>query len=675
MPSRRRTRRTPRSLRRPLHTKPAAKIKAKAFQKPRLVRRYMRRKPEDAKAHSRHMDASTLTHVPSQDKDKTKIPAQKSPVVSPAHNAVAVERKTASIGPFVAEITAIPNPTPDTGTNSTNTVGAGSPLLGAIPSVTMSTGSMTSTIPTILTASPARNFLTTSFSALPPLLSLATTSSVTTTQYTRAYLPTPTVLPSMTSQPADLKSHQITAAVVILLSVGSSLLLLGACIIAKMCFLPSRRHPRPIPSLPLLKDIEADEEYFETKELDESPIFGGEARMSSTAGTGGPIWTWVQYPHAKNPPSSVKTFSQDNTGGGAYPDDSQYGHQYPLANQTFTAQMTETPSVHEQVLHNIPAAVASTSKRLSMTAALYNPNTTTHEPIGTNGRQETVLTADGHNVLKRSKSKAGNRRSRQAGSEERRYRDSATSFIGLAYDAEVAPPSPVDYVQPIEIPADIAFEGRARVRSGYFAAGTYPRISTMPSASYSIATATRINLGQRNSFSKEKFSLQRTNSKRLRDTQALTYALGLASPRTEYGAPSPQPTLYPEDSMSVADPKRPKKRNVAEKRAGEAVPDVPVIVPMQQEGGSTGTLMGMDFGVSQMSLSGLALDVKSEATEREPVRNADKPPRVPSPPPLLSLAQMGLEQHNPEAFANYRSPTYSLYGLYEAADNRKSFVR
>jgi hypothetical protein len=51
-------------------------------------------------------------------------------------------------------------------------------------------------------------------------------------------------------------------------------------------------------------------------------------------------------------------------------------------------------------------------------------------------------------------------------------------------------------------------------------------------------------------------------------------------------------------------------------------------------------------------------------------RVEDRPPRVPSPPPLPSLAQMALAHANPEAYANYHSPTYSIYGLYDG--DRKS---
>jgi hypothetical protein len=47
--------------------------------------------------------------------------------------------------------------------------------------------------------------------------------------------------------------------------------------------------------------------------------------------------------------------------------------------------------------------------------------------------------------------------------------------------------------------------------------------------------------------------------------------------------------------------------------------------------------------------------------------NGGGPPRVPSPPTLPSLAQMAMQNSNPD----YHSPTYSIYGMYS---DRKSGV-
>jgi hypothetical protein len=133
-------------------------------------------------------------------------------------------------------------------------------------------------------------------------------------------------------------------------------------------------------------------------------------------------------------------------------------------------------------------------------------------------------------------------------------------------------------------------------------------------------------------------------------------------------------TLYPDDSMSVAE--RPKKRNPSDRKPVETTP-----AAMETEIPSSGTLKKMEFRLSQMSLS-VALDGNENEKGRmrnpergegvgtrrnvPPLRTMDKAPRVPSPPPLPSLTQMGLAHNNPESYANYRSPTYSIYGFYES---------
>jgi hypothetical protein len=48
-------------------------------------------------------------------------------------------------------------------------------------------------------------------------------------------------------------------------------------------------------------------------------------------------------------------------------------------------------------------------------------------------------------------------------------------------------------------------------------------------------------------------------------------------------------------------------------------------------------------------------------------RTDDRPPRVPSPPVLPSLAQMAMAHTNGQEYGDYRSPTYSLYGLYSTS--------
>jgi hypothetical protein len=80
--------------------------------------------------------------------------------------------------------------------------------------------------------------------------------------------------------------------------------------------------------------------------------------------------------------------------------------------------------------------------------------------------------------------------------------------------------------------------------------------------------------------------------------------------------------------------------------------------------------MLVDFGSGLPTMKSIGESLTDQDGRMALGRADDKPPRVPSPPPLPSLTQMGLAHANPEAFANYRSPTYSIYGLYEA--DRKS---
>lgn len=701
--------RQPRQLRKhgkSLHKK--QRNKPKVSHKPRLVRRYKRRKSDDAKAPHptailKHTDRIVSTLL-----QKIKDPASKLAGVE-QHNDVAADRKTTTHPAVIAELTAIPNPIPETGitltgnTAASDTVGAGSPLLGTQTFDTATAGlsiiNPTTVAPLTSTTKATIHTTVSSFSALPPLLSL--TSSLRASAVIHPVSnPTSTssiTSPSSTSDSSDSTDstpRQISVALVILVSVGGALLLLGFCIVVKMCTRP-RKLPRPKPSLPILKDGDKDEDFYETKE---SPLFGGRERMSDAIAGNGPGWNWVQYPHTKlsGPTGAPLEHSYPSQAPGQ-PNlmySSEPAHVEPRFNfamrspvsppVAYANQTQEHPPVRSALQNNVPPSAMKRMSRQSM--SFYAPSNA-ESPLH-DIREETAFTGDGNDVLKRSRSKSASRRFSQPDFGERKQRHSTVSFAGLAYDGEeVLSPTPMEYGHVIQdTPAPNGdFAGRARVKSGYFATGTYPRMSTLPNTSYSIATATRINVGQRNSFSKDKLLQQKGNSQRMRDTQALTYALGLASPHQEYGV-SPQTTLYPDDSVSVMDGRR-LKTSAMQRKMAEAIPDVPVLVPTAYGGGSADSLMGMNFGVSQMSLSGLALGRVSEGDEERDAEESassssssrsvravvDKAPRVPSPPPLPSLAQMGLARNNPDAYDNYRSPTYSLYGLYQTAD-RRSFA-
>lgn len=674
MPSRRRTRRAqPTGESRVKSARRRKKIKNP--QKPRFIRRYIRQKEGHSKTQLSHSSYSEL-HISGQsDRDKTGF----KPFKYGLHDIAPVDKKTQSIEPIVG-VTSVPDPTPDTGLAPATsvTIAAGSPLLGAI--IDTSTAGLIMPVTTALPA-PRTKVLPVPFSPLPPLLSVvASGSSAESRKIPRSSFLSPVETgplktPNDASQSAASKSHSINLVLIILLGVGSALLLLGSCILIKLCTRP-RRQERPKPSLPIFKDADPEDDFFETKE---SPIFGGKERLSPMNGSGGPTWTWVQYPHEKlTQPALAASMSNDANRGRLF-----------LGSQNSQKEFGTDPSPNKPP-PLAPATSYHTTRRQPTTpASIYAPRS--YANIGqaiTNDHHEIAYNADGQDIVRRTKSKTSPKRRSQLGRDDnKRNRESTVSTIGLAYDAEdVGSPGAVEYTPADIVPTTNNCERRERIKSGYFATGTYPRISTMPSATYSIATATRVNVGQRTSFHKEKLVPQNPTTKRQRDTQALTFALGLATPETNYMAQSPQPTLYPDDSMSFVDTKRQKGRD--RKSANfDFAPDVPVIVPDMPQ---TSGLMTMDFRVSQMSLSELTTDpaAADDSTpsaedslfhhkdrskmEPQPFSNTalppqktDQPPRVPSPPPLPSLAQMSLANYNPETYANYRSPTYSLYGLYE----------
>ena len=632
--------------------------------KQRLIRKYLQ--STHRKAHIQHGFANF--HAPASNPANPEISALRS-----LDMALDKNRKSAKTGPVVAEVTAIPDPTPGMASAPTPTdiQGYGSPLLNPVagPSSVSSSSSVTK----------SRTTRPLTFSALPPLQSLVASSPVNISTQPSATLSIPLVeTPTPRTKDAgahgNAQSHQISLAVIVPLGVGAGLLLLGVCIIIKMCTRPARR-PRPTPSLPL-KDLDSDDKSYGSKE---SPIFGGKERDSPLHGANGPMWTWVQYPQ---PPSKDSQLSNQDTNSSQDPTTND--PDACLSCQTPTAQDPTKQNLTRQsfLQHHPPNILTNANNRLSVTSmSLYSPQANIGLAIG--GAKETGFTADGYDIMKRSKSL--NKRKSQSGLEGKKNRDSTSSSIHLAYDAEVLSPVPTEYVQVRETPIINAPERRARVKSSYFAAGSYPRVSTLPSG-YSIATATKVNVGHRNSFGKDKIPLQKSDSKRERETLALTHALGLISPKSE-NMPSPPPTLYPDDSMTANKHRR--KRNPSDRKP---VGSIPLPTPVMESGiPYSGTLMKMEFGMSQMSLSVLALDgdedeqgrmqpeVRESSGSRRnvvtlPSQTMDKAPRVPSPPPLPSLTQMGLAHNNPESYANYRSPTYSIYGFYEN-DRMSSFAK
>ncbi|PFH54281.1 hypothetical protein AMATHDRAFT_53170 [Amanita thiersii Skay4041] len=245
---------------------------------------------------------------------------------------------------------------------------------------------------------------------------------------------------------------------------------------------------------------------------------------------------------------------------------------------------------------------------------------------------------------------------------------------GLAYnDTDVYSPNVADDKQIASVQRATQ-GGRMRVKSSYYGPGIHSRISIRQNP-VSKAGSTPLDTAS-----------QPCGPHIEQDNQALTEALGLASPLSDREILSPQSTVYPDDSLSIID----NERSCVNLGSCQAPMQYNTQASSLTPGASTkiGTLLMMDYGMDKdqnesnsrgqmapsqrYSYDDDMLDVPSFGRGRS--RTNDKPPRVPSPPQLPSLAQMAMEHANKEAYDNYRSVTYSIYGLYGESGKRYSVM-
>ena len=466
-----------------------------------------------------------------------------------------------------------------------------------------------------------------------------------------------------------------------------------------------RRRRLPIPSLPRLENGDIEEKGS----LPESPLFGPKERYSQRTELH-PQWSWVTYKQNKSACES-KPQGDDNynlrsgsTSVPRLPDVAITSHRN---SSIYTAsgrfQSLSAPVGSPQLgaghpsLQQVQAAITHATNRMSamsFTCASKYPDE--------NSRNSgTAFTADGHDMMKRRSRTLRKSRSNSIYEDRRR---SSRLPAGLAYDgADVTSPVPAVEFAALDSPnsnhgygMDNA-ERRTRIQTPYYATGSYPRISSAMPATYGVAT--RVKLGDGTSIREFTSSKLKSETQRAKETQALTRALGLSSPTVRESIPSPQPTLGPDDSLSVVEFKRSLKRrskrestyfgadsrsrqdtegyrqhqvttptrNVVAVASGSLVSAEDIKAQSSRLINNTGLAMSL---TGPTSVNNASTRTKSAlAPMKMQSRTGDKPPRVPSPPPLPSLAQMALEQHNPAAYAEYRSPTYSIYNLYD--DNQR----
>ncbi|KAF9227696.1 hypothetical protein BS17DRAFT_799915 [Gyrodon lividus] len=585
----------------------------------------------------------------------------------------------------VHEITNVPAPIPDTGLPppSDDTTAYNTP-----PPTSTSPSPKASS--TRSHAAPQSTFI-----PLPPLKTLNLTSVKEAVMYSP-----PVVQPIATPEPIQgaaagvgqhahppaASSHHLSTTAIVVLSVSGGLLIFVIWILIRLIKRP-RRRKTPTPSLPILQDGTFPDDKFESEG---SPIFGGKEHISptlrSTKGNTG-LWAWTQYHSGIPKPAPAVTVTrassqaqQPNTvnssakqeGHDIIGDDKVVSvHQYPFTG----IGNVEPKNTGGPPLQPVQNAITRAVSRLSTISMSLYPNS----PGGYSQMPADVgLAIDGAALDEQSSSMVPKHKDRIAVPRNRTSmiapasaKDSAAlrRSQSFAYDG-MEPTSAAPNREPSN-------GGRARIKSTYYTPGLYPRTSTAPT-SYPRHDHNREHGGA----TYHGPGVQRSDSRRGRD---LTSALGLASPIP----PSPQPTLYPDDSMSVIG--EAKKVMVTGRSQKKPVPKQSfhydrVLDSPPTDTAALGSLMMVDFAASKSTASLVNIRL-SEAARTQgrsetpngysgPVKTnlkkrvADKPPRVPSPPPIPSLAQMALQHTNPEAYADYHSPTYSIYGLYDG--DRKS---
>ncbi|KAI0336524.1 hypothetical protein GY45DRAFT_1350239 [Cubamyces sp. BRFM 1775] len=591
---------------------------------------------------------------------------------------------------------AVPVPAPDTGT----TVSAIHPgILPVIPSQ----------VPTTLTASPyVWNTGLASASSL-------TASTAPTLTGTAVFSDSPAdtsraLSDDQASQVGGQSSKHLPVVLIVLVSIGLGFLLVGAFIVWRACRRP-RRRSCPTPSLPILQDPFADQDL----KIDEESLFGGKERASAVARpNSNGLWTWTQY----TPKPSMQALGT-NTGAFNYPvhESTQVS---PSALLSEKAMPPPPPApVHVPLpisnpppappLQQMQSALTRAANRVSaMSMSIYPASPQSTSGIGLAIGGASPLTADGTPVLQRKPS--ANRLSK--GRRSMRHSLAATEYLDVHADiyggAQVtspfvptSPPPPPQLAIPIKsalrksssISVQGQGQGRARVKAPYNpGTGTALRSSSTVAGIATLARANRSSIMapcEETQFVLPPLSpALKSDARRERDTRALTSAMGLATPDPNTFMPvSPQPTLYPDDSITLAGDRE--RRNAEEEDRAPARTKTHARVqseamsPGMEASARLGNLMLAEF-TSMASLPSTRTVAHAPGTPaagggasgskprvaRKNVRPDDRPPRVPSPPPLPSLAQMAMAHANPDEYADYRSPTYSIYGLYEA--ERKS---
>lgn len=540
------------------------------------------------------------------------------------------------------DVNAVPNPAPDTKFNPTTASYSQTVLhTGILPAVPTSTS-------------------TPGFSPVPPLASFATIATYRTSSYSSVSSePTSTSNTSTQQATSTHAPKHMPPAEVATIAVGGAFVLFGI-FAAIWIYTKPKKRTYPTPSLPKLQ-----EDYMEKKaEIDEESLFGGKERPSPLPGSNGVLWAWTQYPHTSLSSKSTSKFDLDvKTTMKAAATGEKDG--YPFGGHGVSNQ--PATQSHPPIQQQLQSALSKAANRVStMSASIYPSSPQSYHGgytgIGIAFGGGSPLISDEKPILQRNSLKSSSHRNSIP--LKTNNRRSTAGFDAVSSDKYLtvsdkgsAAAQPAAPKATLPVSSSIAVGGgRAPVKGPYA-----PTASMRSSASVSRRSVI-------SPFDPAQYILPspspvvKSNARRERDTQALTSALGLdSSPQP----PSPHTTIHPDDSITLAGDRR-RSRNL-----GHARTQSTAMSPTMDAGLRLGNLMLTEYQSMGTLPSSHSIMPTSQASVNKGKKKADdKPPRVPSPPPLPSLAQMALAHTNPYDYNDYRSPTYSIYGLYEA--DRKS---
>jgi hypothetical protein len=499
----------------------------------------------------------------------------------------------------------------------------------------------------------------------------------------------------------------------IVLGIGAGLVISGLFMLIKSCTRP-RKRAHPVPSRPVLQEAYCD------PFIEDSPLFGGLERLSAVEkndyeSKDNKPMQWTQYRCPSLPPmtqpENVLSVPHASTMEGS--NDNLHVMQRELTNQMLTS------TAQEAILSKKMAENHCISRLSAGSISIYpgTPNSAQMAiALGGEAAFKAQILSPDPRALKSPKSPLV-KSSTFAGHPIQKLKKSRPVSEAYAYDgADILSPkltqeslSTVIRATDIAAPSSSAQMGRTRIRSTYFE--KYPRGSSIH-ISNSVQSSKPIREGlnaipQRPNVQPPFLATTRCSE---HDVHTLTQAMGLSSPTITAMPPSPQTTIYPDDSMSVAHRSVKPTDSTRMKSNRKAVPkrtDTKHRHARDTQGANASALgefmladdtTGSSFSAGMHSPEPIIEHVSSHlvtiarptmvtvgnngssggkdgnpnARKKTAVTRGagnDVPPRVPSPPVLPSLAQMAMEQANPEAYEDYRSPTYSLYGLYQ---DRKS---